>query len=87
MFCLADRTRLFVQYAILLSSLCKIIWRHWTYKMPVRDILSFYIIQMFVMVTFSAMDIMGDRCLRRVKYTRICNLIDTMETKPNDSVG
>ena len=38
-FWLADRTRLFVQYTISLSSLC-IIWRHWTYKMPVRYILS-----------------------------------------------
>ena len=39
-FWLADRTRLFVQYTILLSSFCKHIWRHWTYKMPVRYILS-----------------------------------------------
>ena len=39
-FRLADRTRLFVQYTISLSSLCKLIWRHWTYKMPVRYILS-----------------------------------------------
>ena len=38
-FCLADRTRLFVQYTISLSSLCKFIWRHWTYEMPVRYIL------------------------------------------------
>ena len=38
-FWLADRTRLFVQYIISLSSLCKLIWRHWTYKMPVRYIL------------------------------------------------
>ena len=38
-FWLADRTRLFVQYTISLSSLCKLIWRHWTYKMPVRYIL------------------------------------------------
>ena len=30
-FCIADRTRLFVQYTISLSSLCKNIWRHWTY--------------------------------------------------------
>ena len=29
---LADRTRLFLQYTISLSSLCKFIWRHWTYK-------------------------------------------------------
>ena len=40
MFWLADHTRLFVQYTISLSSLCKLIWRHWTYKMPVRYILS-----------------------------------------------
>ena len=39
-FWLADRTRLFVQYTISLSSLCKLIWRHWTYKMHVRYILS-----------------------------------------------
>ena len=29
-FLLADRTRLFLQYTISLSSLCKLIWRHWT---------------------------------------------------------
>ena len=39
-FWLADCTRLFVQYTISLSLLCKLIWRHWTYKMPVRYILS-----------------------------------------------
>ena len=39
-FWLADRTRLFVQYTISLSSLCKLIWRHWIYKMLVRYILS-----------------------------------------------
>ena len=39
-FWLADRIRLFVQYTISLSPLCKFIWRHWTYKMPVRYILS-----------------------------------------------
>ena len=39
-FWLADRTRVFVQYNISISSLCKLIWRHWTYKMPVRYILS-----------------------------------------------
>ena len=39
-FWLADRTRLFVQYTISLSSLCKLTWGHWTYEMPVRYILS-----------------------------------------------
>ena len=36
----ADRVRLIVHYIISLSSLCKHIWRHWTFKMPVRYILS-----------------------------------------------
>ena len=39
-FWLADRTRLFVHNTISLSSLCKLIWRHWTYKIPVKYILS-----------------------------------------------
>ena len=34
-FWLADRTRLFVQYTIPLSSFSKLIWRHWTYKMQI----------------------------------------------------
>ena len=39
-FWLEDRIRLFVHYTISLSSLCKLIWRHWTCKMSVRSILS-----------------------------------------------
>ena len=39
-FWLPDRIRLFAQYTISLSSLCKFIWRHWTYKMTARYILS-----------------------------------------------
>ena len=39
-FCLEDRIRVFVHCTTSLSSLCKLIWRHWTYKMPVRYILS-----------------------------------------------
>ena len=35
-FWLADRTRLSVQCTISLSSMCKLIRRHWTYKMPVK---------------------------------------------------
>ena len=38
-FWLAVRTRLLVQYTISLSSLCKFIWGHWSYKMLVRYIL------------------------------------------------
>ena len=39
-FWLADRIQLFVHNTISLSSLRKLIWRHWTYKMAVRYILS-----------------------------------------------
>ena len=39
-FWLAYYTRLSVQNTISLPSLCKLIWRHWTCKMPVRYILS-----------------------------------------------
>ena len=39
-FWLASRTRLFAQYTVSLSSLCKLIWRHWTHKVPVRYILT-----------------------------------------------
>ena len=39
-FWLANSTRLFVQNTISWSSLCKLIWRHWSYKMPVKYILS-----------------------------------------------
>ena len=39
-FWLADRVRLFVHNTISLPSLCKFIWGHWAYKMPVRYILS-----------------------------------------------
>ena len=37
---LADRIRLFVHYTISFSSLFKLLWRYWTYKMPVIYILS-----------------------------------------------
>ena len=37
---LACRSYSFVHYTIASSSLCKLIWRHWIYKMPVRYILS-----------------------------------------------
>ena len=39
-FWLAERTRMFVLYTLSLSSLCKLIWRHWFYGMPVGYILS-----------------------------------------------
>ena len=38
--CRSHSFGLLLQYIISLSSLCKLIWRHWTYKKPVRYILS-----------------------------------------------
>ena len=53
--------KIFVNYSISLSSLCKLIWRHWTYKMPVRYILSSMWIRLS---TFSQLSI--------IKYMGLC---------------
>ena len=58
-FWLADRTRLFVQYTISLSSLCKLIWRHWTYKTPVRYILSSVWVRLSIFSPLSIIQYVG----------------------------
>ena len=58
-FWLADRTRLFVQYIISLSSLCKLIWKHWTYKMPVRYILSSVWVRLNIFSPLSIIQYLG----------------------------
>ena len=58
-FWLADHTRLFVQYTISLSTLCKLIWRHWTYKMPVRYILSSVWVRLSILSALSAIQYVG----------------------------
>ena len=58
-FGLADRTRFFVQYTISLSSLCKFIWRHWTYKMPVRYILSSVWVRLSIFSALSILQYVG----------------------------
>ena len=58
-FWLADRTRLFVQYTISLSLLCKFLWRHWTYKMPVRYILSSVWVRLSIFSPLSIIQYMG----------------------------
>ena len=57
--CVADRTRLFVQYTISLSSLCKLIWRHWTYKMHGRYILSSVWVWLSIFSPFSIIQYVG----------------------------
>ena len=52
---------LFVYDTISLSSLCKLIWRHWTYKMPVRYILSSVWVRLSI---FSQLSIL--------QYTGLC---------------
>ena len=58
-FWFADRTRLFLQYTISLSSLCKLIWRHWTYKMPVRYILSSVWVRLNILSPLSIIQYVG----------------------------
>ena len=55
----ADRTILFVQYTISLSSLNKLIWRHWTYKMPVRYILSSVWVRLSIFSLLSIIQYVG----------------------------
>ena len=58
-FWLAERTRLFVQYTIALPSLCKLMWRHWTYKMPVRYILSSVWVRLSIFSPLSIIQYVG----------------------------
>ena len=58
-FWLANRVRLFVHCTIPLSSLCKLIWGHWTYTMPVRYILSSVWIRLSIFSQLSIIQYMG----------------------------
>ena len=58
-FWVADRARFFVHYTISLSSLCKLIWRHWTYKMPVRYVLSSVWVRLSIFSQLSIIQYMG----------------------------
>ena len=58
-FWLADRTRLFVQYTISLSSLCKFIWRHWIYEMYVGYILSSVWVRLSIFSRLSIIQYVG----------------------------
>ena len=58
-FWLADRTRLLVQYTISSSSSYKLIWRHWTYKMPVRYILSSVWVRLNILSPLSIIQYLG----------------------------
>ena len=58
-FWLADPTSLFVQYIISFSSLCKFIWRPWTYTMPVRYILSSVWVRLSIFAALSLIQYAG----------------------------
>ena len=51
--------RLFVHNTISLSSLCKLNWRHWTYKMPVRYMLSSVWVRLSIFFQLSIIQYMG----------------------------
>ena len=46
-------------YTISLSALCKLIWSHWTYKMPVRYILSSVCVRLSIFSQLSTIQYMG----------------------------
>ena len=50
---------LFAQYTISLSSLCKLFWRYWTYKMPVRYILSSVWVRLSIFSQLSIIQYVG----------------------------
>ena len=58
-FWFAHRIHLFVYNIISSSSLCKLIWRHWTYKMPVRYILSSVWVRLSIFSQLSIIQYMG----------------------------
>ena len=63
-FWLADCIILFVHYAISLSALGKLIWRHWTYKMLVGYILSSVWVRLSIFCIFSQ--------LSTIQYVGLC---------------
>ena len=77
-FWFADHTHLFVQYTISLSSLCQLIWRHWTYKMPVRYILSSVWVRLSILSLLSIIRWVGlyvfSLAISLVMIERICIL-------------
>ena len=50
---------LIVRHTISLSSLCKLIWRHWSYKMPLRYILSSVWVRLSIFSQLFIMQYMG----------------------------
>ena len=59
-FWLVDRIRLLVHDTISLSSLCELIWRHWTYNMPVRYILRSVWVRLSIFSQLSIIQYMGN---------------------------
>ena len=51
--------RFFVHYTISLSSLCNLIWKHWTYKMLIRYILSSVWVRLSILSQLSIIQYVG----------------------------
>ena len=74
----AGRVRLFAHYTISLSSLCRLIWRHWTNKMLVRYMLPSVCLRLRLFSQLSSFQYMG-LCVfsspnSLVMIVRICTL-------------
>ena len=61
------RVRLFADYTISLSSLCRLIWRHWTIKMLVRYMLPSVCLRQFISIIFYS--IYRAVCLQLTKFS------------------
>ena len=74
----AGRVRLFADYTIWLSSLCRLIWRHWTIKMLVRYMLPSVCLRLRLFSQLSFIQYMG-QCVfslpnSPVMIVRMCTL-------------
>ena len=74
----AGRVRLFAVYTISLSSLCRLIWRHWTNKMLVRYMLPSVSLRLRLFLQLSFVQYMGLRVFSlpnsQVMIVRMCTL-------------
>ena len=63
------RVRLFVDYTISLSSICRLIWKHWTTKMLVRYMMSSMCLRLRQFSQLSLYSLYGAVCLQLTQFS------------------
>ena len=76
------RVRLFVDYTISLSSLCRLIWKHWTTKMLVRYMMPSVCLRLRQFSQLSLYSLYGAVCLQLTQWSRECVLCLIIIIKP-----